>query len=120
MIPPAAPVIPGYEDRRLRPQTSLHDGIHLVDRPLHSTGHVFNRMLAEPGRRVNPRNRRQLPRSRVLRELRRRKFWPPAKRLKHFKGVSAVVAPTQTRGVETCRQRRQVEDGIPARVLDYR
>src|SRR5215471_21846135 len=66
MIPPAAPVIPGYEDHCLRPETSLHDGVHLVDRPLHAAGDVFNRMLAEPGGRIDPRNRRQLPSSGIL------------------------------------------------------
>src|SRR5215469_11868578 len=61
VVEPAAPVVPGDEDRRLVPEPTADDCIHLLDRPPHAIGYVLQRVLAEIGSAVAiyPGNRRQ-------------------------------------------------------------
>src|SRR5256885_9953083 len=43
VIEPPAPIVPGDEDGRLRPQSAPHDGVDLIDRPLHAARYVADR-----------------------------------------------------------------------------
>ena len=49
VIEPAAPIIPGDEDRRLVPQPTRDDRIHLIDRPSHAVGNILQGVLTEIG-----------------------------------------------------------------------
>src|SRR6516162_11832064 len=108
---PPTPVIPGNEDRYLRPQTALNYGVHLADGPRHTVGDISHWrvralvlrvgwMLAQSVRRVDPRNGRQLSCSGVLGELIRSKLRPLRQRLNQPKRIAAVIAPCETGGVE--------------------
>ena len=46
MVQPTAPVVPSDENCRAGPEPALHDGVDLVDGPLHPVGDVAERMLA--------------------------------------------------------------------------
>src|SRR5215472_4896274 len=49
MIEPAAPIVPGDEDRRLVPEPTGNDRVDLFDRPTHAVGDVLHGVLAEIG-----------------------------------------------------------------------
>jgi hypothetical protein len=49
MIEPAAPIVPGDEDRRLIPEPTGDDRIDLINRPTHAVGDVLPGVLAEIG-----------------------------------------------------------------------
>src|SRR6516162_4113650 len=65
VIVPATPIVPGDKNRCQRPETALHDGVYLINGPLHAVSDVTNRriralirwigwMLAESLRRIHP------------------------------------------------------------------
>ena len=62
MNEPAAPVIPGDEDRRLIPEPTGDDRIDLIDGPMRAVGNVLQGVLAEigPAVAIDPGYCRQL------------------------------------------------------------
>src|SRR5580704_9840407 len=40
MVVPATPIVPSNENRCPRPETTLHNGVHLINGPLHSVRDV--------------------------------------------------------------------------------
>jgi hypothetical protein len=131
VIIPAAPVIPGDEDRRLRPQAALNYGVHLTDGPLHAVrdisdwriGTFIRRvrwMLTESVRRVDPGNGRKLSRGGVGGELSGRKLGPRRQSFNECERVTTIVGPCETGGVKTGRQGRKVIDGISRGIVDNR
>ena len=70
MIEPAAPIIPGNEDRCLTPEPTGNDCIDLIDRPAHAVGNVLPGVLAEvgPAVAIDPGYCRQLAGRRVMQE----------------------------------------------------
>src|SRR6266487_112700 len=72
VVPPSSPIVPCYENRRIRPEASFDERIDLVYCPLRTDCHVSHssfagvrRMLVELSRGEYPGNTGQLPRSRV-------------------------------------------------------
>ena len=131
VIIPAAPIIPGDEDRRLRPQTALNYGVHLADGPLHAVGDISDwrirtfifrvwRMFAESVRRVDPGNGGKLSGGGVRRELTGRKLRPRRESFNESKRIAAIVGPTKTGGVKAGRQGRKVINGISRGIVDHR
>src|SRR5260370_39730639 len=114
VIVPAAPIIPGDEDRGLRPQTALDDSVHLAHAPLHTVGDVPDRrirpfilrdgrMLAELARRVDPRNGRKLSAGGIRSALSGRKLRPSRQSFDHSESLAARIAPGKSGGVQTGR-----------------
>jgi hypothetical protein len=47
MVEPAAPIVPGDEDRCFVPEPASNDRLDLVDGPMHAVGNVLHGMLAK-------------------------------------------------------------------------
>jgi hypothetical protein len=107
MIEPAAPVVPGDEDRGTAPQSARHDGRDLIRCPLRADGDVLLRMLAQIRLAVpiEPRNTRQFSVRGVLLEGVARAVRRVASQFGNVReGIAAVVPPAQPRLLESPRQ----------------
>src|SRR5205823_15076367 len=57
VVVPATPFVPGDEDDSVRPEATLDHGIHLVCGPFLAGLDRLGRVLAQPGRSVDPGDR---------------------------------------------------------------
>ena len=113
MVPPASPVVPGDEDRDLRPKARSHDRVDLVHSPLHPLGDVavagspfrrsIGRVLAQKAVRIEPGNGRQLAGGGVFRELLPGPLLAGGV-LDELERVAGVVAPRESRRIKLGRQ----------------